>query len=258
MPGTRAPSAFSPLRPHLTIPAPTPTSRWPFTVLTCLLALAGAVLVADRFVLAPDTAPAPRWTAETRAINLSLAGRTFQIPANYIADAAQRQGGTRKRIDLAARLPSLAGFDTTHAPLFRSDSDLLRVWLEETPSPAASAGTARPARTDMREGADFRPGVYPVAGGLFARAFTASSAYASEEIVYDATGLRGKRTTPYAARCQKWNVSEATCLRRVPLAKGLTMTYRFPREKLANWEQMDRSVTQLVQGFMKLAGSTSH
>ncbi|WP_321502769.1 hypothetical protein [Breoghania sp.] len=245
------PGAFSPLRSHLTIPAPVPTSRWPFTVLTCLLALAGTVLVADRFVRASNTAATPRWSAETRAVSLSLAGRTFQVPANYIADAAQRQGGQLTRLDIAARLPSLAGFDAAHAPLFRSETDLVRLWLEETATPAAGAGQARSDRSNLANEADFRPGVYPVAGGLFARAFTASSAYASEEIVYDATGLRGKRTTPYAARCEKWNVSEATCLRRVPLAKGLTLTYRFPREKLANWEQLDRSVVQLVQGFIK-------
>ncbi len=248
-PGSRTPGAFSSLRTPLAIPDPVPVSRWPFTVLTCLLALAGAALVADRIMIAPDMLPGPRWTAQTHAVGLSVAGQVLQVPANYIANAAQREGGARKRLDLAARLPGLAGFDETHAPLFRNETDLVRIWLEETPtSEQVPTGTGQDR---LREEEDFRAGIYPVAGGLFARAFTASSPYASEEIVYDATGLRGKRTTPYAARCQKWNVSQATCLRRTPLGAGLTMTYRFPRDRLADWDRLDSSVSQLVQGFMK-------
>ncbi|MDJ0931975.1 hypothetical protein [Breoghania sp.] len=98
-----------------------------------------------------------------------------------------------------------------------------------------------------------RPEIYPVAGGLFARAFKTSSPYANEEIVYEATSLRSGSQMPFAARCQKWNAPEATCLRHMPLGSGLTMTYCFPRTRLADWGRLDRSLTLLISGFIASA-----
>lgn len=245
--GTRSLVPRAGSRTPLVVPEAVPVARWPLAVLTLLLAVSAAALATNRFTRDTDTVVAPvRWTADTRPVSVSIADRPFSIPANLIADGRQRSGGAQGRIDLVVRWPSLAGYDASHAALFDDGArGLIRIWLEE--GRAAGAGSADPAGAD----AALRPEIYPVAGGLFARAFAANSDYASEEIVYEASALRTRTSAPpFAARCQKWNAQEATCLRRVPLAPGLTMTYRFPRARLADWGRLEHAVTGLVTGFM--------
>ncbi|PTW61653.1 hypothetical protein C8N35_102368 [Breoghania corrubedonensis] len=250
--GTQSIAPVGGSRTPLVIPDEIPVSRWKLPALTVLLALAGAAMIADRVATLSHVPPTPpRWTAETRPVHLSLAGHRLRVPANMVADADQRAGGEQERLDLTLRWPTLSGYDESSAALFyEGDKSLIRIWLEEGSSTVTNAGNAALAGESEGNGDALRAEIYPVAGGLFARAFTTSSAFASEEIVYEATALRTGSQTPFAARCQKWNVAEATCLRRVPLVPGLTLTYRFPRARLADWGRLDRSVMQLAKGFL--------
>ena len=173
----------------MVIPDPIPVSRWQLPVLTILLAIAGTAMIADRFVARTTVPPQPpRWTAETTPVRISLAGHALSVPANLIGDVDQRDGGARTRLDLTLRWPTLAGYDEASAPLFKADDkSLVRIWMEEGSTAVTNAGNAALARegtlaSETEQGDDvLRPEIYPVAGGLFARAFAASSKFSSEE-----------------------------------------------------------------------------
>lgn len=264
--GTQSLAPVGSGRMPLVIPDPVPVSRWQLPTLIALLSIAGIAMIAHRVVTLGEIPTPPRWTTQTAPVALSLAGHDMSVPANMISNFDQRSGGVQERLDLTVRWPTLAGYDSTSAALFeKGDRSLIRIWMEKGSTAVTNAGNAalgdagRQAagaadgrQTDAGLAGDetLRPEIYPVAGGLVARAFAPSSAHASEEIVYEAASLRSADETPYAARCQKWDIREATCLRRIPVAHGLTLTYRFPRERLADWGRLDRSVTDLAKGFL--------
>lgn len=232
----------------LVIPDSCKVNRWPLMALTGALALSCLALIAERAVSRlHDAPPPPRWTAATNEIDFEAGGQALRIPANLVADASQRAGGTQARIDLVARWPGLTGYNPADAAIFKENEiSLVHVWL--TDGAPASAVDAMPAADGE---ALFSPEIYPVAGGLFARAFSSDSAYAGEEIVYEATAIRPGDPTPFAARCERAGMPEATCLRRVALTRDLTMTYRFPRANLADWGRLDRALKTWVTGFLR-------
>lgn len=235
----------------LVIPDPLDIPRWPMLVLTAALLAAGAALAAEtaRTHFAAETA-APRFTDEVRPVVITVGAEELAVPANMIADAGQRRGGSQERLDLTLHWPTLDGYNASNASLFaRNDARLLQAWI--APGPGVFDPASGTAQTATRSGEldGLMEEIRPVAGGLFARAFAATSPYAGEEIAYEAAAIADGGLPRFAARCEISKEEAATCLRRVALAGGLTLTYRFPRALLTEWGRLDRRVVGLVEGL---------
>ena len=82
--------------------------------------------------------------------------------------------------------------------------------------------------------------------GLKAYAFRADSGYHSQELFYGMT-----ETGAVALICDKADDSTPSpnCLRDLPLADGLALSYRFKRAHLKQWREIDKGARTLIAAF---------
>ena len=99
----------------------------------------------------------------------------------------------------------------------------------------------------------------PVAGpgGLVGRRLAARSGYGGEILFYDSAleGAGSPTNQPFMIRCgsETSRFAPALCLRRLSLSPGLWLEYRYRRDRLERWRQIDAAVTALIAQFREAA-----
>ena len=250
--------------PMPSLPDPTGAKSWPLVALGCAMGIAAVVLLIDTtyMIFYPDARPAT-WTADTRAIDTTIGGHRLLVPANMIRLREQRRGGVQLRLDIVLSWPSLQGYAESRAEAFQAASGrIIRASLEAT----RDTELENPLLQD-EPNTQLRLGERPGPAGLSARPYAADSPFAGQEIVFE-TGphpsaasrgyLRGEwprennRPGRFVARCliASETKPEVSCIRRVEIASGLTLTYRFDRTYLSDWTRLDKMLRARIAIFL--------
>jgi hypothetical protein len=188
--------------------------------------------------------PAP--TDSVEPVALEVHGTGFHIPANYILFASARKGGSVEKLDMVALLPDLQGYTLGSADAFSSDES-------NSPVVSLSLGSNGLAISDgERLDRIYMPYITNPDGaqgpyGLTQYDFNADSGYRDQVLFVSATP-----TGQALFLCFKPSelVPAPTCLRTVPVAEHLSLTYRFKRLQLEHWNDIDTGIRALIGAFM--------
>jgi hypothetical protein len=175
------------------------------------------------------------------AFPITVQGTTFNVPPNAIRLKSQRKPGAQERLDLVFMWPSLQPPEDRPAPVASSRS-IDRIFLT-----IAASDTALPPLERFRT-------IYPryldegastTEGSLTLRPFRAGTPYQGEDLLQDAGD-----PARFLVRCTR-DAAAATigmCLyeRRIG---GADLTFRFPREWLADWQSVRDGIDRLLESF---------
>ncbi|HEY0106229.1 MAG TPA: hypothetical protein VGB91_09110 [Rhizomicrobium sp.] len=184
-------------------------------------------------------------TSDGDLVALEVHGLKLWIPANYLQYASARQGGTRKDLALFAILPDMAGWSNWEASSFSGntpDSPVVFLLIREERVTLSEAD--RLSRiylayvTDPRG----RPGPF----GLTQYTFREDSGYRNEDLFVGQTA-----SGVQVLRCVRLSstVPSPSCLRDLPVAHGVALSYRFKREHLSRWRMIGDGIDRLVVSF---------
>ena len=188
-------------------------------------------------------------TSRGDIINLKVNGTAFHIPANYIQYASTRQGGERREIALFALLPNLSGWSNWSAQSFSSnapDSPVVFLDIRKEKLNLTEADRFKRVYLGYVSNPRGEPGPY----GLTLYQFRADSGYKDEDLFVgeNAAGLVVLRCVRKGSR-----VPSPSCLRDMPVAPGVSLSYRFKRTHLSQWRDISENVDKLIASFRKKA-----
>ncbi len=173
------------------------------------------------------------------------------VPANMIRQEKARRDGIASRLDLYVRWPEMDGYSDQARDAFNGRETpprILFLGFEENMMSRDMSGRFRP----IYEALIVKPGT-PGPGGTTLYAFAARSGYLDEELAVADPGDGGD---PFVARCltgASATQSLAPCERDVQVGEGLSLTYRFPFQLLADWRALDTSVAALASKLVRTA-----
>lgn len=184
-------------------------------------------------------------TADTRPVDLAIAGERLTIPANMLRYAAARGGGAIDHADLMLLWPTLEGYSEGRASDFGNSAPsapLIYATIAGRTSSLDSSG-----RLDEVYARFFTGKPVPGPNGLVGRHLTADSGY-EDEVVFYVPG----DANPFVARCLADDGSgvPATCLRDIAFGERLSLLYRFDRQLLAEWPTLDKKMHGLAEGML--------
>ncbi len=225
-------------------------SAWliPLAVLAITAALSALVL-AYYFAPTPpelvNEQPAP--TEDTGRVALSAGTMNFRIPANYILFKSARKGGLRKDVKLVAFLPDLRGYSASEAQTLVSntpDSDAIFLLLREDANNVSEKERIERIYLAQIIKRDGTPGPF----GLRQYIFRPETGYRDDDLFVGQTDAG-----PMALRCTRPSpvAPEPNCLREMLLGPGVSLSYRFKRTHLAQWQQIDADVRKLFATFIR-------
>jgi hypothetical protein len=226
-----------------------PHSGWQVLIWFGLIAVAiFALFLLYYFLPTPiawiETRPNP--TAATRPVHLSVGGKRFLIPANYIVYSSERQRGPHRRLTLAALMPDFRGYSLAHAPQFADDSARsqvvhLRIWADDL----ALSETAQLQRVLLTfvKSPQGKTGPF----GLIHYRFRGDNGYRGQDLF---VGVYNGQTI--VLRC--WRAAGSNqapdCMRDLRLGHNVVLSYRFKRAYLGQWRQIAQGVRQLIAKFV--------
>jgi hypothetical protein len=225
-------------------------SGWliPLGVFLVTLALSALVLL---YYLAPN---APNFleeqvspTSRTDIVPLRVQDLKLWIPANYLQYESSRQGGAQKDIALFALLPEMTGWSNWEASTFAgnpADSPVTYMLIREERLNLTE--TDRLSRIYLAYVTDAKgqPGPF----GLTQYAFRENSGYRNEDLFVGNTPVG-----PIVLRCVRFSpeVPSPSCLRDMPIAHNVALSYRFKRAHLAQWREIGQGISTLIATFKR-------
>jgi hypothetical protein len=186
----------------------------------------------------------PRWpetpvVVDAPSLPIVVSGTAFNVEPAAIRMRVQRRPGAHERVDLSYLWPRLVPPDpalksTVGAPVDPNERLFVTIASGETTLPPMERVQTIYPRYLVPE---------PVAGppGLTFRAFRDDTPYQGEDLVFDSSAPEH-----FLARCsRKGVINSGVCMveRRVGNAD---VTLRFPREWLANWQDVASSIDTLI------------
>lgn len=204
--------------------------------ITCFMSIVAAIfyLSANWFGGAVSKAG---HTTDTSIKRFSIEKTDLMVPLNMVRFSQQRKSGTLKRLDLYAHWPSLSGYSEKHAQDFDSlkdDAPLIFISLEPQTMSQEMSGRIEGIYNKFFAGPAIEAG-----NGLVRRAFSADSAYFSEDLYYEVNS-----PYPFATRCIRENdkVAASFCIRDIIVGNGLSLTYRFHSSLLPQWRDLESAI----------------
>lgn len=227
-------------------------SGWviPLSVFLVTFSLSAVFLLLYLAPLAPnlfEKQVAP--TSRSDVIALSVGGKPFFIPANYLLYAATRQGGERKEIAMAALLPGFTGWSNWDADAFTSnaaDSRVIYLALRQDRLGLSEADKLKRVYLDYTTDRSGQAGAF----GLTHFGFRDDTGYRSEDLF-----VGDSPNGPIVMRCVRpsHEVPSPSCLRELLVGRGVSLSYRFKRAHLEEWRNIAAKVDSLIAGFAKPA-----
>ena len=223
-------------------------SGWliPLGVFLVTAALSALVLL---FYLAPS---APNFleeqvspTSRGDIVPLRVHGLKLWIPANYLQYESARQGGARKDLALFAILPDMSGWSNWEATTFTGntpDSPVVYLLIRDESlnlTEADRLSRIYMAYVTNQQGA---PGPF----GLTQYTFREDSGYRREDLFVGQSA-----NGPIVLRCVRFSpeVPSPSCLRDMPIAHSVALSYRFKREHLGRWREISEGIGKLIVSF---------
>jgi len=187
------------------------------------------------------------YTDEMTVRQIVMGNNLISVPANFIRFDQARRDGIASRLDLYLRYPEMDGYSTAARDDFNHATTRKIIFLSFEPRMMSRdmSGRFAPIYSALIE----KPGT-PGPGGTTVYAFTEKSGYLNE--VLAVAERPGK--DPFVARCLSGPSAEeslAPCERDIQVGDDLSLTYRFPRELLADWPALDAAIAAKVSGILK-------
>lgn len=218
--------------------------RWPYYLGAALVVLVFAGIAALRYAdRLRDEIAFEGKSSDPAPVALTVAGRALAVPGNMIRFPAQRHPGAAERLDLFMDWPALEGLTEANAAIFRDVAPAAPlIFVTVLPGP----GETPIARLEMLYSRLFTGASWSGPDGLVGRSLDPDSAYAGEELYYEAATV-----TPFIARCLASGTEtiSATCLAEFDLG-GLTVNYRFDKTLLEEWRTLDARLKARLAGFL--------
>ncbi|MDX8440062.1 hypothetical protein [Mesorhizobium australafricanum] len=187
------------------------------------------------------------YSDDTTVRRIVMGNNLISVPANFIRFDQARRDGIASRLDLYLRYPEMDGYSAAARDDFNHATTRKIVFLSFEPRMMSRdmSGRFAPIYSALIE----KPGT-PGPGGTTVYAFAEKSGYLNE--VLAVAERPGK--DPFVARCLSGPSAEeslAPCERDIQVGDDLSLTYRFPRELLANWPALDAAIAAKVATVLK-------
>jgi hypothetical protein len=173
------------------------------------------------------------------------------VPANAIRFERARRDGIASRLDLYLRWPDMSGYSTAARDDFNHAGGSRRIIFlsfEERMMSRDMSGRFAPIYSSMI----VRPGMSGP-GGVTLYEFNRKSGYLNEVLAV----AKRPGDSPFVARCLSGPSAEeslAPCERDVQVGENLSLSYRFPKQLLAEWQVLDAAVRSSVARMLKTGG----
>jgi hypothetical protein len=184
-------------------------------------------------------------TSRSDLVRLSLGGMHFQIPANYLIYAADRQGGVKKEIQMFALLPDLTGWSNWDADAFSSNSTDSRVVYLNLHQDRSGLSEEEKLNRVYRDYLSDQG--TPAQFGLTVYGFREDTGYRGEELL---AGKIGQALVLMRCVRASKQVPNPSCLREIFLTKGVSLSYRFKRSHLQEWQAIALKIDQRIKSFV--------
>jgi hypothetical protein len=199
----------------------------------------------------------PRASARDRPIQMTIGVDTFKIPENYTVFAKSRRGGVQDNVELYAALPDFEGYTLPHQLDFEgndADSPVVNFSLYDPAKIAAEEGQELDGKLSEREKFEriFLPLVTNPKGeswryGLVHYRLSDSWGGKDEDLFVhenqDGSLILFRCIERVATMPSPW------CRRDVMLSTTLGLSYRFKRERLDDWRDINSGILALVKRF---------
>jgi len=185
----------------------------------------------------------PVLTDSTRSVAFSLGNAALHVPANYIPLPSVRRGGPVKELGLIAILPNLRGYSLDEAQDFTAnDSRIVALTLRAGQTVLPEQDQFDQLYAEQMQDPEGQEGPF----GLKQYEFREGSAYRAKDLLVGTTD--NGRTLLLCGKITPENMTPS-CLRVMPLMHGFSLTYRFKRAQLSQWQSMDAAVRGLIAAF---------
>ncbi|WFP61138.1 hypothetical protein [Mesorhizobium sp. WSM4904] len=187
------------------------------------------------------------YTDDTTVRQVVIGNNLISVPANFIRFDQTRRDGIATRLDLYLRYPEMDGYSSAARDDFNHATTKKIIFLSFEPRMMSRDMSGRFA--PIYSALIVRPGT-PGPSGTTLYGFTEKSGYLNEVLaVADRPGK-----DPFVARCLSGPSAEeslAPCERDIQVGDDLSLTYRFPRELLGNWQALDAAIAAKVAGILR-------
>lgn len=170
------------------------------------------------------------------------------VPANAIRFAQARRDGIASRLDLYLRYPQMDGYSEPARDDFNhtgAAKNIIFLSFEQQMMSRDMSGRFAPIYSALV----VQPGIQGP-GGTTVYSFNEQSGYLNEVLV---VGTRPGKL-PFVARCLSGpsaGDSLAPCERDIQVGDELSLTYRFPKEFLGDWQTLDASIATEATRILK-------
>lgn len=177
-----------------------------------------------------------------------IGNNVLAIPANAIRFERARRDGVAERLDLYLHWPEMTGYTQETRDDFnsvRGARKILFLSFAEKMMTHDMSGRFEPIyRSLIAETGT------PLGDGVVEHRFTERSGYLDETLIV-AEQAGGE---PFVARCLSGSAAEessAPCERDIHLGQNLSLSYRFPRELLRRWRDLDAAVRVKASEYLQ-------
>ena len=184
-------------------------------------------------------------TSRTDTVRLTVGALALRVPENYLIYPSERRDGVRSQVALFAALPDFRGYTDQDSALFAgngANSPIVHILIRRDVFDLTES--VRLNRIYLGEVTEVHGAPGPF--GLTRYAFRDDTGYRGEDLFVGRT-----EEGNVIMRCVRRTASvpSPNCLREVLLTKGVELSYRFKRLRLASWRDISKDVKRLVASF---------
>ncbi|MER9328920.1 hypothetical protein [Mesorhizobium sp. M0488] len=188
------------------------------------------------------------YTDDATIREVVIGNNVIAVPANVIRFDQARRDGIASRLDLYLRYPQMDGYSEAARDDFNhmgTNRNIIFLSFEQQMMSRDMSGRFAPIYSALI----VQPGI-PGPGGTTVYDFNEKSGYVNEVLVV------GKRPgeDPFVARCLSGpsaGDSLAPCERDIHVGEDLSLTYRFPKEFLGNWQALDAAIATEAKRILR-------
>jgi hypothetical protein len=179
------------------------------------------------------------YTDDATIHEVVIGNNVIAVPANVIRFDQARRDGIASRLDLYLRYPQMDGYSEAARDDFNhtgANRNIIFLSFEPQMMSRDMSGRFAPIYSALIT----QPGIAGP-GGTTVYGFNEKSGYLNEVLV---VGERPGKD-PFVARCLSGpsaDESLAPCERDIQIGEDLSLTYRFPKEFLGDWQALDAAI----------------
>ena len=214
------------------------------TILTTITLLIAAFAMFTSAHFFGDNLSRAGHSSSKEELKIVIGNDYLKIPANKVRFFSQRKSGSQEKLDLYMHWPSLSGYTDNLRLDFNNSNgneNLIFISIEPRNMSFDMSGRVAPIYAQFFEGKGELTNT-----GLVKQALSAEGGFIDEDLYYAASS-----PYPFATRCVRTVASTTPfCIRDIHIGKDLMLTYRFHQKHLANWIELEQSVSAIAQSMI--------